>query len=249
MRLGYDSLDTWLRKFGFGSATGVGFPSEPAGDLKEWMPRVPDIDLANMGFGHGIRISPLQLAQAVGVIANGGVLAPLRLVKARRDPVVPGQVLFDPRPTVRVLDPSVASTLQDFMIGVIEEGTSTAAKTEWNCAGKSGTAQKPLPEPQKGYYTNRFFGTFAGYGPVPNPRYVITVILDEPAVPHYGGAACGPIFRHLFTALMLHDGTPPQRVLDGNTAPLQSRSRGSEQPEPGEFVLARNPFESDGNGN
>jgi cell division protein FtsI/penicillin-binding protein 2 len=251
-----DRLSGWLHRFGFGSRTGLNLPGEPSGDLKDQLSPFPEIDLADMGFGQGITASPLQLAQAVGVFANDGNMVPLRLVQARRDPACAEQYPFDPSPSIRVINPSTAAILQDFMIEVIEEGTATPARSAWTCAGKTGTAQKI--NPAGGYFRNRFFSTFAGYGPIPNPKWVIVIILDEPRYPYFGGTSCGPVFHRLFTNLMIREGIPPERnpneplpsQLALNAAgPNATKSGGASKaktaPEVGEYVLTPDPFGSE----
>jgi cell division protein FtsI/penicillin-binding protein 2 len=218
---------------------------------------MPEIDLVDMGFGHGITASPLQLAQAMSVFANGGVMVPLRLVKGRIDPGGGEMLNYDPSVPIQVISPSTAATMQDFMIGVVEEGTATRAKTAWTCAGKTGTAQKI--DPAGGYYDHRFFATFAGYGPIPNPKWVIVIILDDPHYPYFGGTSCGPIFHQLFTALMIREGIPPQRepnstlIPQGEAIPIEREgppevdaSNSVTSSDTDEFVLSRDPFGSDG---
>lgn len=202
--LGRDRLTSRLKTFGFGERTNLEIPGEPSGDLKEWLNPFPEIDLANMGFGHGIAISPLQLVQAMSVFANDGVLVPLRLIDARCDPPWGWEVEMPVSAPRKILSERTVSIMEEFMRGVVEEGTATQAGTEWPCAGKTGTAQKINPE--GGYYDDRFFSTFIGYGPLPNAEWMILVILDEPGYPHFGGTACGPVFREIFNALMLREG-------------------------------------------
>jgi cell division protein FtsI/penicillin-binding protein 2 len=252
--LGHDRINDWFHKFGFGVQTPLGLPGEPSGNLKESLKPFPEIDLADMGFGQGITISPLQLAQGLGVFANGGSLVPLRLVKGRRDPGCSDLVQLNPSDPVQVLSPDTAATMQNFMIGVVEEGTATKARNGWVCAGKTGTAQKVI----NGNYGNQlYFATFAGYGPIPDPKYVIVVILDEPRPDHYGGSACGPIFRTIFNALMIKEGIPPSRKSDGTpvspgdiqtasdiTQPAQTANQADYITNAKGYVISSDPFES-----
>jgi len=252
--LGRNRMIDWLRRFGFGQQTALAMPGEPAGNLKEGLIPLPEIDLANMGFGQGIAVTPLQLAQATSVFANGGMLVPLSLVRGRLDSPWGYElrpVSVQPR---RVLDPATVEIIQDFMVGVVEEGTAVSARTEWQCAGKTGTAQKVSPEGK--YYDNRFYATFVGYGPVPDPQWLIVVILDEPHYPYFGGAACGPVFREIFNALMLregeiaHDETEPVQPME--IPPLEAETwdenLGAEVVL-GEYVLSSDPFEDESSEN
>ena len=230
-RLGDDLLTAWLRSFGFGSRTPLAMPGEPCGNLKEHMRPLPEIDLANAGYGQGITVTPLQLAQAAGVFANRGVMVPLRLVRARRDPACAREIAIPPAPRRVVLNPQTAETMQGFMAGVVEEGTGKSAKTVWPCSSKTGTAQKASPH---GGYSNDHISTFIGYGPLPNPEWLIVVILDEPDSPYYAGPACGPIFKEIFTALMLREGELPLNE--------QQRPAGEEQNPLDEYIITANPF-------
>jgi len=248
VRLGYDRMRDYFRDFGFGERTCLQMPGEPAGSLKEWQNPFPEIDLANMGFGHGITVSPLQLAQAAGVIANDGMLVPLRLIQARRDPPWGAEVTIEPGEPYRVISSETARIVLGFMEGVVEEGTAMQARTEWSCAGKTGTAQKVDPETCD-YYDDRFFSTFVGFGPTPDPKWLIVVILDEPDYPYFGGAACGPIFREIFNGLMLREGREPVEIEDdegwaGDTLSdvLQAGNDPDGDVTLSEFVISPDPF-------
>ena len=202
--LGRDRFIPWLEVFGFGRKTGLDLPAEPSGNLKEWMDRMPEIDLVNAGFGHGIAVTPLQLIQAMSVFANNGVLMPVRLISARYDPAWGEMVDVPSSEGYRVLSSPTAEVMEEYMIGVVEEGTAMQARTDWVCAGKTGTAQQV--DPEGGYFDHQFYSTFMGYGPVDDPKWIILVILDDPEYPYFGGASCGPIFRDIFNALMLRSG-------------------------------------------
>ncbi len=177
--LGRELLVDYLHEFGFGSVTNLNMPAEPRGSLKENTGHLPDIDLANMGFGHGIAVSPLQIVQAMSVFANDGVLVPIRLIDVRRDPPWDAETAGSEASPRRVISHETNEIMQNFMLGVVEEGTAMDAKTHWPCAGKTGTAQQVNPETGL-YYSDKFYASFAGYGPVPNPKWLILVILDDP---------------------------------------------------------------------
>ncbi|MCX6647684.1 MAG: penicillin-binding protein 2 [bacterium] len=251
--LGRDRFIPWLSTFGFGQKTGLDMPGEPAGDLKLWMERMPEIDLVDAGFGQGIAVTPLQLIQAMSAFANDGMLVPVRLIGARFDPAW-GQIVDVPLSQgYRVLTPSTAETMEEFMVGVIDEGTAVQAKTDWVCAGKTGTSQQVNPE--GGYFDHQFFSTFMGYGPVDDPEWIILVILDAPEYPYFGGAACGPIFKNIFNALMLRNGgnrsipglveaenqvTVPEPETETDTVPAVENDPPFETL--GGFVISHDPF-------
>ncbi len=227
--LGRDPLTDWLKRFGFGQRTPLEMPGEPSGDLKEWLVPFPEIDLANMGFGHGIAVTPLQIAQAIGVFANGGEFVPLRLIRGRHDPAWTDEINMPVPRGVRILDEETAGLVEEYMVGVVDRGTATEAKNDWVCAGKTGTAQKI--DPEGGYSDELFYATFAGYGPVPDPKWLILVILDEPDWPYFGGYTCGPVFRDIFTGLMLREGGSGGGVSEfpgDATSPAQSTTHTEE---------------------
>lgn len=257
VNLGRERMTNWLQRFGFGSVTNLDLPGEPSGNLKESHKVLSEIDVANMGFGHGITVTPLQIAQGIGVFANNGVLVPLRLVKARRDPGSSENKPIEYPGPVQILSPSTAETIQRFMTGVVEKGTATPARSPWTAAGKTGTSHKI--NPAGGYEAKKFISTFAGYGPIPNPKWVIVVILDEPKWPYFGGTACGPVFRKMFTSLMIREGIHPARKLNEKDTSKQSKSENSPSDflakadnsssddfiEEGEYILTPDPFSND----
>jgi len=238
-------LTGWLRNFGFGRKTPLCMPGEPSGNLKEWLRPLPTIDLANMGFGHGIAVTPLQIAQGIGIFANDGVLVPISLVEKRYDPAsgITHENFHDE--PVRVISSETTDIVLEYMVGVIEEGTAIPAQTEWTCAAKTGTAQKV--DPDGNYYKDKMYATIAGFGPVPDPRYLIVVILDEPGEPYFGGTAAGPVFREIFNGLMLRDGGLISRVdepggnPDGTDTDSERENTDSGNRED-EYVISRNPF-------
>ncbi|MFH1676213.1 MAG: penicillin-binding protein 2 [bacterium] len=248
IKLGDERLKWWLRNFGFGQKTPLNWPGEPAGDLKDWLNPFPEIDLADMGFGHGLTASPLQIVQAASVFPNDGILVPLKLFRARRDSSLSEPLDLPSETPRRVLSPDTVEIMEGFMIGVVEEGTAMQAKTMWTCSGKTGTAQKINPE--GGYYDNKFYSTFIGYGPIPDPKWLILVTLDEPKYPYFGGAACGPVFKAIFTGLMVREYGLPEKENDQSESSIRDLSaedfRNQFETEKssvsGEYVISSNPF-------
>lgn len=183
-----------LRSFGFGERTGSGFPHESTGLLRSWRSWRP-VDHANIGFGQGVSVTPVQLAAATAAIANGGVWLRPRLVKARR---APGSGWEPTRPEAQrpALRPQTAALVRSMMEAVVgPEGTgSRAALPGIRVAGKTGTAQK-LDPATGAYSANRYLAWFVGIAPADDPRLVIVTMLDEPrGIAHTGGAVAAPLF-------------------------------------------------------
>jgi cell division protein FtsI (penicillin-binding protein 3) len=227
-RLGAQPYYQTLRRFGFGRPTGSGFPHESSGLLrsyKNWRP----VDHANIAFGQGVSVTPVQLAAATAVIANGGVWTQPRLVTRRRAPG--GTWRDEPRARMeRVLRTETAETMLSMMEGVVStpEGTGKrAAIPGVRVGGKTGTAQKIDPATGR-YATSRYIAWFTGIAPIDDPRLVIVVALDEPrGVFHTGGMVAAPVFAKVGAAqlarLGVTGGQPlPPAVVASSTPPVSS---------------------------
>jgi cell division protein FtsI (penicillin-binding protein 3) len=208
MELGRPGLHKALTRFGFGEPTGLGLPGETSGILRHYK-RWYDLDAATIAFGQGMSTSTLQLAMAMGAIANQGRLMEPILVKRIVDPQ--GQVLQQALPQARrqVVPTSVARLVTDMLIGVTGEGgTGTEAAIDgYLVAGKTGTAQKADPV-RGGYSKDKWTSSFVGYAPAQKPRLLIAVVIDEPMIEHTGGKIAGPAFRRVMRASLRHLGVP-----------------------------------------
>lgn len=188
--LGGKKLDRWVRRFGFGRPTGVDFPGESRGiaiPRSEWSGST----IATIPIGQGIAVTPLQMAAAYSAIANDGVWTEPRLLHATMG--ASGEVrATKPSGTRRILSRGTARTVRKILRRVVARGTGTLAQVPgYPIAGKTGTAQKPLPT---GGYGNSYIGSFAGMAPARNPEVVIIVVLDEPR-PIWGGSTAAPTFQ------------------------------------------------------
>lgn len=197
----------YIRRFGFGQRTGIELPGERAGQLQKpsrWSALSP----ASLAIGHEIGVTAVQLASAVGAIANEGVLVPPRIVLATRDtsgrltPASRGE----PR---RVLSRETARTLAGLLEGVVLRGTGKlAAVPGYRIAGKTGTAQKVIPG--GGYSSSHYVASFAGFAPLRAPRLVGLVVLDSPSGgAHSGGLAAAPVFSRIMPEALAHLRVPP----------------------------------------
>ncbi|MBW1645110.1 MAG: PASTA domain-containing protein [Deltaproteobacteria bacterium] len=199
-RLGRQSFYRFLRRCGFGEPTGVDFPGEKAGILRDWR-RWRDIDFCNISFGQGVAVTPLQLAAAYAALANGGHRVRPYLVEK----VVDGSGWEVYRhqhasPGERVLSPRVARQVLAMLQKVVEDdGTAPAARIPgYQVAGKTGTAQK-YDFQQKKYSRSNYLASFIGFIPGDRVRgsMLIYVLVDEPRTSIYGGVVAAPAFRHI----------------------------------------------------
>jgi cell division protein FtsI (penicillin-binding protein 3) len=205
-KLGKAKLDHYLRDFGFGSVTGVGFPGEATGLLLD-----PDhwyvTSMGTVPIGNGLAVSALQMLQVYSAVANGGMWRPPSLLQATVDADGQRHPVRE-RPTRRVISEATAAKLNLMLREVVRTGTGTnAAVPGYTAAGKTGTARKPL-EGARGYSGN-YVASFVGFVPSEDPRLVAAVVLDEPT-PIYGGQVAAPVFSRIMQyALRLQRIPPP----------------------------------------
>ncbi|MDQ7002924.1 MAG: penicillin-binding transpeptidase domain-containing protein, partial [Ghiorsea sp.] len=188
--IGREDLNRMLTDVGFRRKTGIGLGGESAGILppvQKWGP----VEVANIAFGQGIAVTPIQLASAFSIFANGGIYYPPQLVQ--EDKPVQGH---------QVISAQVAHDVLSMLGDVTKRGgTGTkAVPLGYTVAGKTGTAQKP--NKQGGYSKDKFTAVFAGLVPAEAPELVIVVVLDEPKSSIYGGSTAAPIFKQIAAAAL-----------------------------------------------
>ena len=207
-KLGKVRLDHYLRAFGFGKKTGIGFPGEPAGLLLD-----PDhwyvTSMGTVPIGNGLAVSALQMLQVYVTVANGGMYKPPKLVEATidadgvRHPV-------DGEAPHRVISAETAGKLSSMLTQVVQTGTGTnAAVPGYLAAGKTGTARKPL-DGARGY-SGQYVASFVGFVPAQDPRLAAVVVLDEPT-PIYGGQVSAPVFARIMQYALRLERIPPPAV-------------------------------------
>jgi cell division protein FtsI (penicillin-binding protein 3) len=188
------ALHDSIRRFGFGSRTGVELPGESAGILKP-VPRWSSYTQASLSFGQEIGTTVLQMTSAMATVASGGIRIAPRVVLGLRD--VDGRVRhFAPPEPERVISEQTARELRSMLEGVITDGSGgRAAVPGYRVAGKSGTAQKAVPG---GYSETEFMASFGGFAPAGAPRLVALVVLDSPRG-HWneGGRVAAPVFARI----------------------------------------------------
>ena len=188
-RLGEGRLASWIDRFGFGKSTGIDFPGESPGfalPLDQWSGST----IGTVPIGHGIAVTPVQMARAYSVIANGGLLVRPHLIER-----VGGESVAA-RKVRRVVSRDVAEQMLSMLRGVVVEGTGTeAAVPGYTVAGKTGTAAKI--DPDGTYSTSRYVASFAGLIPASKPELVVMVMVDEPRGGYYGGDVAAPAFREI----------------------------------------------------
>ena len=191
LRLGVDKFYSYMQKFGLGSKTGIDISGEASGMLMA-KSQVKNVDLARMGFGHAIALTPIQLMTAVSSIIGGSKITPSIIYN---DSANPGQSLLSENTT----------TLVNSLLEYAENKTGKYSFVEgYNVGGKTGTAQKYKETGgiDQGKYISSFIGTY----PADNPKYALLILVDEPgAGVYYGSLVAAPygklVFEQLFEYL------------------------------------------------
>ena len=205
-KLGPDRLAAWIDRFGFGHATGIAFPGESPGIVLP-EPQWSGSTIGNVPIGQGIAVTGLQMAAAYAAVANRGIAV---------QPHVVDRIGGGPRETPkrhRVLPAKVARTMSSLLVGVVdnEGGTGTlAAVPGYHVAGKTGTAQKPIPG---GYSTSKYVASFIGFVPATKPRLVIIVTVDEPQDAIWGGVVAAQAFQSIAQFALQYLEVPPDAPL------------------------------------
>lgn len=199
---------TMLRDFGFGTMTGVEFPSESRGRLRrpaEWS----GTSAVSLAIGYEVAATPIQIAAAYGAIANDGVLLAPTLIREVRDPE--GEVLYRhrPEPVRRVVSPAVARQLRDLLRGVVIRGTATAVTiAHFGVAAKTGTARRTV---NGRYAPGEYVASLATLFPAEVPQIVVVVKLDDPNPrkrSYFASQTAAPVTRSLLEqALASRTGT------------------------------------------
>jgi cell division protein FtsI (penicillin-binding protein 3) len=205
-KIGTERLSDYVQRFGFGHQVSPDFPAENAGIVWE-RTKWTNSALASVSMGYQVGVTPLQMATAVGTVANGGELVEPHVVRAflrngHREEV--------PRNVIRrAITPETAATVTDIMEAVVERGTakSFANMEGYTVAGKTGTAAKIV----NGHYSKSDYNaSFVGFVPSRKPAVVIVVVIDSPhAGSYYGAVVSAPVFKRIAEATLRHLGVGP----------------------------------------
>ncbi len=197
--LGHEPIWDVFQRFGLGEPTASGFPGESSGLLPQ-RPRWREIEKVTLAFGYGLTATPLQLARAYAVFANGGYLPDVSLLHREVSPEFP-----------RVISEETASQVREVLRAVTgENGTAGRARIPgYAVGGKTGTVHKVGAG---GYLDDQYVALFAGLAPADDPRFVTVVVLDRPKGDNYGGgAAAAPVFARVASETLRLLGVPPQQ--------------------------------------
>ncbi len=200
MSLPAEELWTTMTQFGLGTLTASMFPGESAGLLNHF-DHWKTINHATLGYGYGVSVTPLQLAQAYAAIGGEGKMYPVSLVALDRAAA-----------PVQAVSADTASAVKRMLEEVVRpDGTGTkAAVAGYRVAGKTGTAWKSSAG---GYSKDEYFSVFAGLAPASDPRLAAVVVIDEPSGElYYGSDVAAPVFADVMSEALRLLAVPPDAL-------------------------------------
>lgn len=201
-KYGADKFYEYMRNFGIGAPTGLDLSGEGAGIVrdnksKDWSP----LDFLTNSYGQSIAVTPIQLVQAVGAVANGGkLMKPFVVSKVTRD----GKVLNETQPTVvrQVISPESARVTTDMLVNAVKQGETRLADVKgYRVAGKTGTTTL--------YDSNFTIGSTISYAPADNPRFIVLVRYDKTKDTPWGSNTAAPVVKNIVEQLFVHYGIAP----------------------------------------
>ncbi len=196
--VGNDIFTTYMKRFGLGEKSGIDVPGELAGNLSRLNPKSPQVAFATASYGQGVAVTPLELINAVAVIANGG-----NLVR----PYV--NAALQPQTIRRVLKASSAAEATQMMVSAVDLA-HVASIDGYSLAGKTGTAF--IPDLVHGGYKDTVIDSYVGFGPTSKPRFIALIKVDTLPQTSLAAQSVVPAFRELSQYIINYYGIPPDRM-------------------------------------
>lgn len=218
--MGKQTFYKYLGLYGITEKTGVDYPGE-AGSIMYALKDVGPVELATIGYGHSISVTPIQLLTAVNAIGNDGVLLQPHYVKALTDS--DGKVVKEFEPTIvrKVLSAKTAKEMRSIMQYVVDEGGGGNARIAgYRVGGKTGTANKI--DAGTGKYGKDYYSSFIGMAPMDDPQVSILVVVDSPRGSYYGSMVAAPIAKEILTDTLRYLNVTPtysaseKKAIEGN---------------------------------
>ncbi len=197
----------YIKDFGFGKKTGIQVPGEATGNISN-LSTNRDIEFYTASFGQGIAVTPLQLTMAYAVMANGGELYEPQIVEKIVD-ADKREIISEKKHGKAVISKQAANQITLMLESNVNNGHGKLAGVPgYRVAGKTGTAQ--ISDKEKGgYLEDATTGTFAGFAPVDNPIFVMTVIIDHPKDVEWAESTAAPVFGELSKFMFDYFGIEP----------------------------------------
>ena len=214
-QIGNKRFSEYLDRFGFGKPTGIELPAELPGNIRQLGNLNNTIGFYTASFGQGVAATPLQMVMAYQALANGGVLMKPQLI----DQVFhPDGTVEDVPPTEarRVVSEETAKTIGIMLRSVVVNGEGHRADVPgYLVGGKTGTAQVAKAG-EKGYQDGLAIGTFVGYAPVNDPKFVLLVKIENPKDVQWAESSAAPLFGDVMKFLLDYAKVEPTETVKGN---------------------------------
>ncbi|WP_300624240.1 penicillin-binding transpeptidase domain-containing protein [uncultured Megasphaera sp.] len=207
---GGQTMIDYAKRFGFGKATGIELAGEGSGILFD-ADDMSEVDEATMAIGQSIAVTPLQMVQAFGAIANGGRMMKPFIIKEIDNPDGSVYQKTEPQEIGRPIKEETASLISKILAEEISSGGGQTAKIDgYEFCGKTGTAQR-LDPVHGGYAEGQYIGSFVGFGPLEDPQYVVLIVVDNPKGAYYGAEVAAPVFKEMMTDIVRIKGIRPSQ--------------------------------------
>lgn len=206
LSMGVEKFYAGLRNFGFGSKTGIDFFGESSGLLMNEK-SVKTVDLARIGFGQAVAVTPVQLLGGVCSVVNGGYSVTPHFATQISDTY--GNLLYKhEQNSRRIISENTSVKMRELLENVVSKGSGKKASVQgYRIGGKTGTAQK---------YANgaiaqgKYVSSFVGFAPADNPKYAILMIVDEPSsYAYYGSIVAAPSVSDVFSKIFAYEKIAP----------------------------------------
>ena len=207
-QVGREKLYEYISNFGFGQLTDIELQTEGNGNINR-LKEDREIYLATASFGQGLSVTPLQLVAAYGAIANNGLLMKPYIV----DKIIESDgdtIISQPQEIRRVISDRAATLLSGMLVSVVKNGHGQRAGVPgYLVAGKTGTAQVPKKD-GPGYDPDLTIGSFIGFAPAEEPKFVMLVKIDHPRDVQWAESSAAPLFGELSKFLLDYYKIPPE---------------------------------------
>lgn len=200
-QVGNEVFKEYFERFGFGEKTGVELPAELSGNIRNLKNTRSNIEFFTASFGQGVAVTPIQMISAYAALANGGTLYKPQIIE-RIIHADESEEKVPPQAIRRVVSVETSKTMGEMLRSVVVNGHGKRADVPgYLVGGKTGTAQVAKSD-AKGYESGLSIGSFVGYAPINDPRFVVLVKLDNPKNVEWAESSAAPTFGRIMKFLL-----------------------------------------------
>lgn len=217
LKMGTERFYNFLNVYGMTNKTGIDLPAEA-------MPQVAPkhnlnkVQLATMGFGQGIAVTPIQLLSAIGALGNDGIMMEPHILKSMTDSRGKTVKTFKPHEIRKIVSKDTSAEMKKIMFEEIDiYGGGLAKVAGYRMGGKTGTAQ--IANEKGGYKTDRVYGSFVCLAPIDDPQLATLIIMDIPAGQEGSGTAAPA------TAAFMEKALPYLNIPKGEVSEKEGESK------------------------